>query len=73
MSLLDKYNQAQASANSVSDASKQSDKYVYEVAAGKTALTAKSAGTNASIYSPVAGTTNSNNDYVNKAFQASKL
>jgi hypothetical protein len=73
MSLLDKYNQAQASANSVSDASKQSDKYIYTVSSGKTELTKKSAGTNASIYSPVAGSTNSNNDYVNTAFQASKL
>ena len=73
MSLLDKYAKAQESANSVSDASKQSDKYVYTVATGKTELTAKATGTDKSIYSPVPGTGNSTNNYVNTAFQASKL
>ena len=73
MSLLDKYAKAQESVNSVSDASKQSDKYVYTVATAKTELDKRSAGTGQSIYAPVPGTGTSTNNYVNTAFQASKL
>jgi hypothetical protein len=73
MSLLDKYAKAQESANSVSDASKQTDKYANVVATAKTELTKKASGTGQSIYAPVPGTGTSTNNYVNTAFQASKL
>ena len=73
MSILDLYAKAQTSANSVSDASKQSDSYVATVATGKTELTKKATGVEKSYYSPAPGTGDSNNDYINTAFQASKL
>lgn len=74
MSILKKYIDAQKAATQVAQSALQgTDKYVGQVADGKTALTTRSAGPNASIYSPVPGTTDSNSDYLNKAFQQTKL